>query len=114
MLLTSCRISAETICMQHIAVAKAQTIVEMIFKAHTLNNRSCKKMQRKPSGFILQMHVTGLQTYLIGLIIAADTIYSVYDSLVCTVSYSDLNPLPPNSFRTIIYHSSLLANITPF
>lgn len=29
--------------MQHIAVAKAQTMVEMILRAHTLNNRSCEE-----------------------------------------------------------------------
>lgn len=41
--LTICRRSEETICMQHIAVAKAHTMVEMILRAHTLNNRSCEE-----------------------------------------------------------------------
>lgn len=57
--LTICRRSEETICMQHIAVAKAQTMVEMIFRAHTLNNRSCEKTCIRISSLISGTQRTG-------------------------------------------------------
>lgn len=45
--LTICSISVETICMQHMAVARAHTMVEMTFNAHTLNNSSCRERERR-------------------------------------------------------------------
>lgn len=45
--LTICRTSEETICMQHIAVANAHTMVEMILRAQTLNSRSCAQRERE-------------------------------------------------------------------
>lgn len=38
--LTICRTSEETICMQHMAVASAHTMVETTLRAHTLKRRS--------------------------------------------------------------------------
>lgn len=45
--LTICRTSAETICMQHMAVAKAHTMVERTLRAQTLKRRSCRKRRRR-------------------------------------------------------------------
>lgn len=45
--------------MQHIAVAKAQTMVEMILRAHTLNNRSCEKTCIRISSLISGTQRTG-------------------------------------------------------
>lgn len=41
--LTICRTSAETICMQHMAVASAHTMVDRTLRAHTLKSSSCGK-----------------------------------------------------------------------
>lgn len=41
--LTRCRMSVETICMQHMAVARAHTMVERTLRAHTLKSRSCEE-----------------------------------------------------------------------
>lgn len=38
--LTICSTSVETICIQHIAVARAHTMVEMTLRAHTLKSSS--------------------------------------------------------------------------
>lgn len=47
--LTICRTSEETICMQHMAVANAHTMVDRTLRAHTLNRRSCEKRGRRRS-----------------------------------------------------------------
>lgn len=39
--LTMSRTSADTICMQHVAVARAHTMVDSTLRAHTLKRRSC-------------------------------------------------------------------------
>lgn len=44
--LTICRTSAETICMQHMAVASAHTMVDRTLRAHTLKRSSCGKRRR--------------------------------------------------------------------
>lgn len=41
--LTICRTSVETICIQHMAVARAHTMVEMTLRAHTLNSSSWRR-----------------------------------------------------------------------
>jgi hypothetical protein len=49
--LTICRTSEDTICIQHMAVAKAHTMVERTLRAHTLKRRSCeKRCQRRSVG----------------------------------------------------------------
>ena len=44
--LTICRTSAETICMPHMAVASAHTMVDRTLRAHTLKRSSCGKRCR--------------------------------------------------------------------
>lgn len=75
-ILTICRRSEETICMQHIAVAKAQTMVEMILRAHTLNNRSCEKTCIRISSLISGTQRTG--NIFSNLIINAVTCYQFH------------------------------------
>lgn len=41
--LTICSTSVETICIQHMAVARAHTMVEMTFRAHTLKSSSWRR-----------------------------------------------------------------------
>lgn len=43
MKLTICSTSVETICMQHMAVARAHTMVEMTLRAHTLKSSSWRR-----------------------------------------------------------------------
>lgn len=47
--LTICRTSEETICIQHMAVASAHTMVDRTLRAHTLKRRSCKERGRRMS-----------------------------------------------------------------
>lgn len=48
--LTICSTSVETICIQHMAVARAHTMVEMTFSAHTLKSSSWRRQTEEGGG----------------------------------------------------------------
>lgn len=48
--LTICSTSVETICIQHMAVARAHTMVEMTFSAHTLKSSSWRRQTEERGG----------------------------------------------------------------
>lgn len=48
--LTICSTSVETICIQHMAVARAHTMVEMTFRAHTLKSSSWRRQTEERGG----------------------------------------------------------------
>lgn len=59
--LTICSTSVETICIQHMAVARAHTMVEMTFRAHTLKSSSWRRQTEERGGRLSEAKNTRLQ-----------------------------------------------------